>query len=84
MSETPTRELEHPQTEVEGGKVEWNKNYYKITEKQEETREELEDFWAELDPDGYTGPPVTLYDKQTRPFERNYPTAEQLKDIQGK
>lgn len=32
MNNTPTRELEAPQFEVEGGQVEWHNNHYKLTE----------------------------------------------------
>lgn len=67
--ETPTREMKDPRHEVDGGRVEYRDDAYRITEIQEE----VQDWWAMLDPEADDGPPLTLQDKQRRPFDPNYP-----------
>lgn len=67
MKETPTRELDAPRTEI--GKdlhVEQIGKTYKII------RKDIEDWWAELDPDADDGPPLLLQDKHRDPFNRNF------------
>lgn len=76
IEETPTREMDCPRTEVDGGRVEYRDNAYRI----EYIRNEVRDMWELLDSDADDGAPVTLQDKQTRPYERNYPTKEEVQD----
>lgn len=70
-----TKELLAPRHEVEGGKVEWHENHYKITpelidDELEEVMEEVHEACCECFD---CIPPLTPLEKMQHPFKRKYP-----------
>lgn len=67
------------ETEWVGEKGDRN-GYYRLSKAQKQIEGELTDWWSQLEPDADDGAPVTLQDKQARPYDRNYPTKDQVRE----